>query len=175
MKKSQLRLMIKEEILKEDELKQYGIKKLRGALTIEKIKKRCPWILKAKIKDADIGWTKDFLEWYDGTWISGTWKDGNFRNGIWKNGIWESGSFYGKIWENGTWKKGNFFGKTWKNGTWENGYWGAGTWENGTWKNGRWSTGIWKKGKWIKGQTADQNMGTSPNRGWHPISPADIQ
>lgn len=111
------------------EILPYGVKELQDGLTVEELKSKFPWILKAKIKDAVIGEFNGNLVWYDGTWKGGTWKGGEWFNGTWEDGTWEDG----------TWDKG-----TWKNGTWD-----KGTWCDGQWLNGTWTSGTWERGKWL--------------------------
>ena len=108
------------------DLSDYGIKELKDGLTIDKIEKDFPSILKATIEDAIIGIDKLGVIWYDGTWEDGTW-----YGGTWVNGTWEDGTWYGGTWKSGDWMTGN-----WMNGTWMNGTWYGGTWMNGTWEGG---------------------------------------
>ena len=101
-----------------------GVRTFKNGLSVEIIKEKYPWLLKAKFKNAVIGEDKRFgIVWYEGTWIDGTWENGYFDNGTWENG-------------------------TWKNGTWQNGEWYGGVWEDGHWLSGKWFGGKWKKGKW---------------------------
>ena len=157
--KSQLREIIKEEILNESvKLKdlfswgkpitypEYGIIELKDKLTIDDIKKNHKWLLAAKIKKAIIGIKGNTIIWYDGYWQSGAWK-----NGIWKDGIWQVGTFENGIWEDGTWEEGTWKNGTWKDGIWESGVWHNGIWENGMWQDGWWKNGTWKGGGWLDG------------------------
>jgi hypothetical protein len=122
-------------------LNKHGIKFLDG-LTFEELEEQFPWILEAKIQDAELEYIdEDLIRWYDGTWIDGTWEYGLWENGTWKKGTWEDGEWHGGTWENGTWEGG-----TWENGTWLGGTWKKGTWEYGIWKGGTWKGGTWEDG-----------------------------
>lgn len=46
---------------------------LTDGLTIEMLKSKYNWILKASIKNAVIGLNEFGLVWYSGNWINGTW------------------------------------------------------------------------------------------------------
>lgn len=178
------------------DLSKYGIKELRDGLTLEEIKQKWPWILKADIENAILGKDGSFLEWYNGvwrngiwegpkaewkngTWLNGTWKDGWWYGGTWHNGTWENGDWDKGTWLNGTWKGGRWYGGTWHNGTWENGSWWRGTWLNGTWENGfweggTWCGGIWKNGKWPSGTTwvdCSGNVYNVPPSEWDKAGP----
>jgi len=145
MNRLELNKLIKEELVKilnedsREDLKKYGINELKNGLTIDILKKKYPWILKATIKDATLGEDENGLVWgVNGIWISGTWKDGTWKDGEWRNGTWEDGT-----WKNGSWKKGTF-----KGGVWEAGYWYDGTFDGGTWEVGTWKKGTFKSGEW---------------------------
>ena len=118
-----------------------------------KVKKHAPWLLKAKIEQADFGVMNlsGTVLWYDGIWRNGTWEEGQWRDGEWKNGTWKKGTWYNGAWEKGTWKKGDWANGSFMNGVWEEGTWVKGKWFNGTWKNGRWHGGEWKGGSWENG------------------------
>lgn len=137
---------------------------------IQRVIQIAPWLLKAKIKNADIlikngvifwrsgtwlsGEWKNGVwwsgTWAGGTWLSGTWKNGLWKGGTWKNGTWENGNWENGTWEKGVWKDGKWMDGNWYNGTWENGTWHKGTWHNGLWRSGAWSGGSWKKGQRLK-------------------------
>lgn len=138
-------------ILKEapiDELKKYGIKELRDGLTLGIVKTKFPWILKANIQDAVLGFTNQTgLIWYNGTWKYGVWKYGAWKGGTFESGTWQDGIFHNGTWEYGEWKDG-----IWKNGDWEDGNWFNGVWYSGTWKDGHWYNGTWEKGDWQGGE-----------------------
>jgi len=106
--------------------RKYGIKELKGDLTLEILKEKFPWILKAKIKHVILG--LDISEQL--IWLDGIWKDGIWHNGTWLNGTWEDGTWGGGYWYNGIWKDG-----TWINGIWYSGIWEKGTWIEGDWRN----------------------------------------
>ena len=89
-----------------DSLNKYGIKELRDGLTIEEIKAKYPWILKAKISNVIIGERNGHLVWYNGTWKDGIWEDGYWEYGYWWDGTWESGTWKDGIWHNGIWNNG---------------------------------------------------------------------
>ena len=120
-----------------EDFNKYGIKELRDGLTIEEIKTKYSWLLKARMKDAVIGESQGYLVWYNGTWKGGIWLDGTWKSGAWYDGYWANG-----IWDNGTWI----------DGIWDNGIWESGTWRNGTWRDGTWISGIWKDGEWRGGK-----------------------
>lgn len=110
-----------------DDLTEYGIKELQGGLTLEIIKEKFPWLLKAKMKDAVITLWKEHrpaeIFFKKGTWLDGTWQDGVF-SGVWENGVFKYGYFEG----------------TWNDGVWEDGYFA---------KAGKWRGGVFKKGVFL--------------------------
>ena len=133
-----------------------GVKTFKNGLSVEIIKERYPWLLKAKFKNAVIGRDLDRLNverlvWYDGTWIDGTWEKGTWLDGVWENGTWGNGSWKKGTWKNGEWEAGIWYDGTWESGTWQYGSWENGTWKKGTWKNGEWLDGTWENGTWKKG------------------------
>jgi len=95
------------------ELKKYGIKELRDDLTLDKIKKSFPWLIKAKLRNATIGADAGLIQWYNGDWLDGTWEDGvfyngNFIKGTWKDGTLVKGKFGDQVkWINGMGKPKN--------------------------------------------------------------------
>jgi hypothetical protein len=121
------------------ELKKYGIKELQDDLTLETIKEKFPWILKAKIKNAvlgDSGCETEFkIGWFGGTWLDGTWEDGFWDGGTWEKGTWKKGWWWNGVWKNGTWKSGRWEKGVWKNGTWISGWWLGGKWQSGSWED----------------------------------------
>ena len=63
--------------------------------------KKFPWLRNAKIFDATIDITQDYLIWEDGVWKGGVWEDGFWEGGVWKGGVWKDG-----FWEDGVWEVG---------------------------------------------------------------------
>ena len=104
-----LKKIIKEQVSEQLELQKYGIEELTGGLTLDILKQKFSWILRAKIKNAVIG--KENIGFDKIIWYEGTWEDGIWENGTWKYGIWENGT-----WINGDWHKGTM--KDWKGGIW---------------------------------------------------------
>jgi len=105
--------------------------------------KKFPWLRNAKIFDATIDITQDYLIWEDGVWKGGVWEDGFWEGGVWKGGVWKDG-----FWEDGVWEGG-----FWEGGFWEDGFWEDGVWEVGfMWSNLRqkYIRTIQKKGKFIE-------------------------
>lgn len=102
-----------------EELAKHGIAELRGDLTLEIIKEKFPWLLKAKIEQAVLGIDSQGekkLIWYNGIWKSGVWEDGKWFNGTWKSGDWQDGSFSNGEFLDGVWHKGKWFGGNIKKG-----------------------------------------------------------
>lgn len=88
-----------------------SIKELRDNLTLEEIKEKHSWLLKAQIQNAILGKNEEgILIWYDGVWENGVWV-----KGIWKNGIWKLGEWHDGIWEDGVWELGRYYQDIWKN------------------------------------------------------------
>jgi len=56
-----------------------------------------PWLRKAKIIDATIDITEDYLIWEDGVWKGGVWEDGVWKGGVWKGGVWEGGFMWSNL------------------------------------------------------------------------------
>lgn len=119
---------------------EYGISELRGRLTFEILKRKFPWVLKAKLHNAVIGIAPagNFVwysgSWLDGTWKNGVWRDGTFSKGVWLDGSWSGGYFFGTKWRRGTFRQGRFGPKA---------EWLGGTFEYGTF------FGNWRGGKWL--------------------------
>lgn len=101
-----------------NDLFSHGIAKLKGA-TLDDLKKHYPWVLAAKISNAEIEINGKFagLTWLKGGWHSGTWEDGRWMKGDWFDGTWKNGSFRGGIWHKGEWKGGVWADGKWKSGT----------------------------------------------------------
>lgn len=77
-------------------MKKY--KELKNGLTLSKIKKKFPWLIKAKFENAVISINKyNNLTWEDGTWMDGIWKGGIWEDGTWKDGTWGWGTWMGGI------------------------------------------------------------------------------
>ena len=143
-----------------------GVKEYKDGLTPEIVKKKYPWLMSAKFKNAVIGEDRHYygLVWYsgnwlDGTWESGIWEDGEWEKGIWQDGEWNGGYWYDGTWEDGEWSGGVWYDGTWEDGSWEDGRWEDGTWKNGTWYDGQWNCGTWKRGKWRGGEKLNQKTG----------------
>lgn len=136
------KLIIRESVIKESTSSIRGVKELRDGLTDEMIKSEFPWLLKARFKDAVLGYHEDFeyLIWYDGTWINGTFTDAEFAGGVWKNGLFEYSQFTGGIWENGTFEQSRFYDGIWKGGTFIDVEWATKT---GKWLGGYDRTGVY--------------------------------
>lgn len=118
---------------------RYGIKQLEDGLTIEKIKKDFPWILKAKIEDAVLGLYRKEGGKFGLKWYNGRWEDGIFKDAIWETGVWDDGVF-----ENSTWLCGNFYGGAFQNSNWNDGVFYRGIFNNSYWYSGNWcGGGIW--------------------------------
>jgi len=100
--------------------KKNGIKRLVDGLTLEYIEENFPWILRANIDKAILGFDKRTkrIIWYNGIWWDGEWEDGIWEFGTWWYGVWRNG-----LWKQGVWKNGHWHGGIWINGYWENGIW----------------------------------------------------
>lgn len=85
----------------------------KDGLTLEIVKQKFPWILKADIDSAILGINSiGKLIWYDGIWHNGVWE-----NGIWKNGLWLAGEWYNGTWEEGKWESGRYYTDIFSNKT----------------------------------------------------------
>lgn len=98
--------------LKEDSnelYKKYGIKELEDGLTIEKIKKNWPWLLKGKMKNAVLGLEpKNIPALKSGEWLGGGWFGGVFKNSVFKGGVFHKGVFKNSDWRGGEWIGGGW-------------------------------------------------------------------
>jgi len=109
-----------------------------GSMTPELLKKKFPWFLKARVKDAELDYDGDILVWKNGTWKEGKWVHGKWEMGTWERGTWEDGVWLDGEWKKGVHKQGYWHSGKWRNGTWEDGFWNSGTWEDGIWEDGTW-------------------------------------
>lgn len=132
-------------------LKKYGIKELKDGLTLDMIKEKYPWVLKAKIKDAVLGDGKPGFIWYSGTWKDGVWERGTWKTGTWLNGTWEFGAWLNGIWKDGYFESGSWVDGVWQDGIWRSGFFTGGTWKDGLWKDGTWVGANWLSGNWLNG------------------------
>lgn len=77
------------------------------------IKKYAPWLLKAKLRNAEIiisskGYPVIMVagEWLDGVWVKGIFEGAAFHNGTWKDGVFVRGQWFDGKWIKGKWETG---------------------------------------------------------------------
>lgn len=103
------------------EFQKFGIAELLNGLTLESIKKKYRWVLKAKFREAILGEINNRLIWYDGYWDGGEWNDGIWVEGVWYSGAWKNGKWYSGTWTTGQWRGGSWYGGEWHSGVYFNG------------------------------------------------------
>lgn len=82
---------------------KFGIKSLKDGLTMEIIKEKFPWILRANIERAVLGIDNEGkIIWYGGTWYNGIWENGTWMHGTWYKGFWIRGEWVDGVWHDGT-------------------------------------------------------------------------